>query len=631
MSGRLTQINNPLLLWALQLTGWLITICSLILVLVNIPIFYNYVLTNNQLPVDSAIIAWLRTLLRRFGELLYFTLAIGILLRSREPLAILIAMASAALGAMIGGSYIEIIGQVNDGVFMLSSIVAVLPALLSILLLFVLPDGKFSPGYGKWLLLALAILEPLRVYFSVFLESYVIAYGMFIPTLTIAAIGVRGQMQRYAVGTPIFRQQFKWIISGAISVIAGIALLIISLIVVPDQWHILTQGLDEVGGVILAVSLIFAVYHHRLYDIDLIINRVLVYGSSFIGLGLLAIALFILLQQVLASLPVIGGLTAAILSASFVLLLMKPTLDFWQHWIDTRVYGLRFDLNQLEDYVTAPGASETGDYQGLNVSGYQVMNRIATGGFTDVYLATRDSELYAVKILLESRRFDKDAKHLFSNESHITSLLKHPNIVKMKVDNNLDPENYLLLHYVEGQTVSAYVKHEHGLSYQETLHILDDVVAALDYIHNEHIIHRDVKPGNVIIREGDKQAILMDFGLAIQSNNDGAIEGAVGTIAYMSPEQIQEGQGIDHRTDIYALGVMAYQMLTGQLPFSGSTGRILFGHLHQPPPDPLEVKPDIPVQASLAIQRAMAKDMNDRYQSACEFLDAFCSAEAVTV
>jgi|GEM_PF-6938527 len=630
MAGRITEINNPLLLWALQLSGWLITICSLILVFVNIPIFYDYVLANNQLPVDSDIIAWARTLLRRFGELLYFTVAIGILLRSREPLAILIAIFSASLGAMYGGSYVEIIGQVNDGIFLLSSIVAVIPAPIGVMLLFVLPDGEFSPGYGRWLVLALAILEPIRVYFSVTMLSYVIGYGMFIPTLAIAAIGVRAQMKRYAVGTPVFRQQFKWIIFGAASVIAGIAILILTLIVIPAQWHILTQGLDEVGGVILAVCLIFAVTRYRLYDIDLIINRVLVYGSSIVGLGLLAVGLFALIQQILVNVPVLGRVTAVILSVIIVSVLLKPTVDFLQHWIDTRIYGLRFDLNQLEDYVTAPGSHRSGEYQGETISGYQLMNRIAIGGLTEVYLATQDGELYAVKILLEGKRYDEGAKKQFQTEVRITGKLDHPNLVKMKADEAIDRDSYLILHYVAGETVSWYVEERTRLSFEDVVCVLEDVVEALEYIHKQGIVHRDLKPGNVIISESDQIAILVDFGLAMYIHDSDGLEGTIGTIAYMSPEQIQEGHDIDHRTDIYALGVMAYQMLTGKLPFDGGTGRILFGHLHQPPPDPLELNPDIPLQASLAIQRAMSKDMTDRYQSAREFLETFCSTEAVT-
>src|SRR5690606_26166462 len=210
------------------------------------------------------------------------------------------------------------------------------------------------------------------------------------------------------------------------------------------------------------------------------------------------------------------------------------------------------------------------------------------------------------------KRYKDEAKRRFENEAKIMEQLNHPNIVRFHNYHKIDATAYLVLHYVEGENLAEYLKSVGQLSIQDAYTILADIISAVDYIHQEKIIHRDLKPSNVLIRKVDEKALVLDFGLATHLGMTEANLGIIGTIAYMSPEQIQDGQSIDHRADIYALGVIAYQILTGHLPYDGNTGHILFGHLNQPPPDPQAVMPTIPLTTANAIQRAMAKNPDDR-------------------
>jgi eukaryotic-like serine/threonine-protein kinase len=225
------------------------------------------------------------------------------------------------------------------------------------------------------------------------------------------------------------------------------------------------------------------------------------------------------------------------------------------------------------------------------------------------------------------KALDAVSRKRFEREAELTERFKHPNIVHLYARGEVDGVAYLALEYLDGLTLDAYIEARERIPFPEALDILGEIGAALKFAHAQGLVHRDIKPSNIMLRklpDGGQQAVLMDLGLAKVIGESSTVTGidAIGTIAYMSPEQIQEGRAVDTRSDIYSLGVMAYQMLTGELPFQGGAGKMLFGHLNQPAPDPQTLVPDLPLEVAVAIQITMEKSPDDRFQDVGTFLKA---------
>jgi serine/threonine-protein kinase len=216
--------------------------------------------------------------------------------------------------------------------------------------------------------------------------------------------------------------------------------------------------------------------------------------------------------------------------------------------------------------------------------------------------------------------------------------LQHPNIVSTIEVGSVDDTHFIVMDYIDGQELSDYLRSKNYLGLDEARPLLRDLAAALDYAHGLGFVHRDVKPSNVMLKSVDEpknvtpavssaapyKAILMDFGIAkiIEDATRLTETGMMGTLDYLAPEQILNARQVDNRTDVYALGVLLYQLLTGELPFKGGVGQVVFAHLQQPPPDPRSVRAEIPENIAMAVIRAMAKEPDDRPQSAGELIAA---------
>jgi serine/threonine protein kinase len=192
---------------------------------------------------------------------------------------------------------------------------------------------------------------------------------------------------------------------------------------------------------------------------------------------------------------------------------------------------------------------------------------------------------------------------------------------------------YMVMEYIAGKDLAHLMKESGAMPLSQTLPFLHDVASALDYAHAQGLVHRDIKPSNVMLdplkdvseAASSFRAVLSDFGIVrLTGGGAGMTKTAMmGTLDYMAPEQIRSAGDVDGRADVYALGVMAYQMLTGQLPFaSENAGAVLIAHLQQPAPDPRLLAPDLTAEAGQALQRALAKRPEDRFQTAGEFVRA---------
>jgi serine/threonine-protein kinase len=186
---------------------------------------------------------------------------------------------------------------------------------------------------------------------------------------------------------------------------------------------------------------------------------------------------------------------------------------------------------------------------------------------------------------------------------------------------------YIVMELLSGPDLNHLLKREKQLSLPKTVSLLKGVASALDYAHQRGLVHRDIKPSNVMLDSSTipSRSVLTDFGIAKISDAHTRITntGMLGTFDYMSPEQIQASSKVDSRADVYALGVMTYQMLTGRLPFERpNTGAVLLAHLNAPAPDAREITRDLPRHAARSIQQAMAKEPEYRFATAGEFIAA---------
>jgi serine/threonine protein kinase len=211
----------------------------------------------------------------------------------------------------------------------------------------------------------------------------------------------------------------------------------------------------------------------------------------------------------------------------------------------------------------------------------------------------------------------------FRREARTAANMNHPNVITVH-DFGQDDRGvpYLVLEYIEGSTLADLM--DAGLDDERIPDLLDQIAGGLDYAHARGVIHRDIKPGNVLMTE-DGRAVLADFGLAwlLEGAHLTQAGGVIGTPEYMSPEQAA-GEPIDHRSDVYALGVVLYEMLVGERPFIAETPiGVLLQHLQQPAPSILSVRPDLPKAVGNVLDRALAKDPAERFGSAGELARAF--------
>ncbi len=260
------------------------------------------------------------------------------------------------------------------------------------------------------------------------------------------------------------------------------------------------------------------------------------------------------------------------------------------------------------------------DLIGRNLGKYRIVARLGRGGMAEVYKAFQPSldRYVAVKVLHPFMAEDKEFLARFRREAKNVAALRHANIVQVFDFDVEDGQYYMVMEYLDGPTLKTHLEmlHQRGerLPLADVLRIVRDVGSALAYAHARGIVHRDVKPANVIL-ETSGRVVLTDFGVAkILSGTQFTATGTVlGTPAYMSPEQ-GLGQPGDGRSDIYSLGVMLYEMATGRLPFDADTPlAVVMKHVHDPLPLPRSVLPELPESLERVILRALAKEPAERY------------------
>lgn len=256
---------------------------------------------------------------------------------------------------------------------------------------------------------------------------------------------------------------------------------------------------------------------------------------------------------------------------------------------------------------------------------YLIEEIIGVGGMAVVYKATDnlDNKTVAVKILKKEYSTNDDFRRRFKNESKAVAVLSHKNIVKVYDVSFGETVQYIVMEYIEGITLKQYIQQKGALSWKESVVIATQILRALQHAHEKGVIHRDIKPQNIMLLNDNRTIKVADFGIArVNSMGDTKTmtEGAIGSVHYISPEQAK-GEVVDNKTDIYSVGVVMYEMLTGQVPFqSDSAVSVALMQLQKEPVSPREINPSIPVGLEQIAMRAMRKSRRDRYQSAAEML-----------
>ncbi len=267
---------------------------------------------------------------------------------------------------------------------------------------------------------------------------------------------------------------------------------------------------------------------------------------------------------------------------------------------------------------------------------YQLQKLIGSGGMANVFEAVdlqEEGRIVAVKLLKQEFLTNEEFVRRFRNESRVIAVLDHPNIVKIYDVNFTGEDQYIVMEYIDGVTLNQYIHHQGRLRWKDSVHFLEQILRALQHAHDHGVVHRDIKSQNIMLQR-DGSIKVMDFGIARFAREDirSGQNKAIGSVHYISPEQAC-GEESDAKSDIYSLGVLLYEMLSGSVPFDGaSPEEVAMKHIHEKPVPLRQLNPEVPIGLCEICDKAMQKDKNLRYRSAKEMLaavDAFKANPAI--
>jgi predicted Ser/Thr protein kinase len=638
-----------------------LTLATVVFFAMGIPLSYDNIV--NTLSYDIETITALRELgiSNEFYATYQISLTIlvaigfgvaGIIIywhKSDEWLALLMAFTLIGNGADAFDSLkrMEIIPQFTIPVHFIQGMV-----LLGLLLAcYLFPDGKFQKRWmvylaGFWATWLLASTFWQSLPMNAFDRTPDGRLIFLLYLLGVLGTGIYAQIYRYRnTDNPVKREQLKWLVFGVVvSILVGVGTLIFDLLF--DRMNpsdharlierMITQALSVIGQLTAPIAIVFAMLRYRLYDIELVINRSLIFGILTTVLGLVFAGILFGLQAAFRAItgnanpPPVGIAVATLVVFS----LFNPALRISRDFVNKKIFGIEFDFSEVKrqnakiekvSHLPVHAVGHIGEYTGLEL--------VARGGMGEIYKANHpklDRSL-AIKVLSSYFKGDPDFNKRFAREAEMMAKLKHPNIINIYDYGEQDGLPYIVMEYLTGETLSHILDKRERLTLDESLPLLRDIASALDYAHEHGVVHRDIKASNVIVEpistlssNRTHRAVLMDFGIARFTSERTRLTmtgDMLGTADYISPEQIHGEVELDGRADQYSLGVLAYLMLTGKKPFErNNTWAMIKAHLEQPAPDPREIVA-IPETAAKAVMKALAKKPEDRFASIGEFVE----------
>jgi serine/threonine protein kinase len=262
---------------------------------------------------------------------------------------------------------------------------------------------------------------------------------------------------------------------------------------------------------------------------------------------------------------------------------------------------------------------------------YEIISELGKGATSAVYRAYDpfQSRQVAIKVVfpeaLGDQEYGRRYRKLFVTEASLAGKLSHPHIAAIYDAVAGEEASYIVMEYVEGSTLEQYTRHDSLLPVQRIVEIVYKCAKALEYASNQGVIHRDIKPANILLA-GETDIKVSDFGAALTQAAETTQVSGIGSPAYMSPEQVKEQQ-LSYQTDIFSLGVVMYQLLTGRLPFQGANNySMIYQIINIDPPPPIEVRPELPPRIDAIVMRALQKDTARRYQTWEEFAHDLATA-----
>ena len=310
-----------------------------------------------------------------------------------------------------------------------------------------------------------------------------------------------------------------------------------------------------------------------------------------------------------------------------------PDCGTWNRAHAARCTRCTSDLPDLDGAPAERPDEELSALRRITGSRYRVLRRLGSGGMAHVYYALHQelARPLVVKVLHSHLARDSEMRERFRREAESASQLVHPNICTIIDYGSVGEAVYLVMPYLAGGSLADVLVRDRTVAPGAAASITAQVASALDYAHRRGVVHRDVKPDNILFDE-DGHALITDFGIAT-ARVHGRLTGtgrAMGTPHYMSPEQAM-GKMVDGRSDIYAIGVMLYEMLLGFPPFDGADSySVGYKHVHEAPVPPEVVDSRIPPDLSLIIMRCLAKSADDRFQTGGDLADALLALLAAS-
>ncbi len=569
----------------------------------------------------------------------FFSLAILLFMRrSDDWMAIFLSLMILTFGLRVTNLGNELMTQAGHQYFF--SPILMMGEAGIILLGWLYPDGRFLPRWLKFLL-PILVLNIALLYWP---GSPLFAYNLALPVPTVNLLAwylvtIFAMLYRYQKATNLNqRQQIRWVFVGTMGPLLWFLAFNLPALLIPalqdsnSTTYIIFMMAMRVLSIplflVFPICLTIAIARYKLLDIDFLINRALVYGAlttilvSIFGLVLVvANAIFNALTS--GEQSTLGLAISAIAAGA----LFQPARKALQRFVDRAFYSIKIDYLKTPVKRKYIASSDTQTLAPQLFSSYEHLELIGKGGMAEVFRAEHPTQnrTVAIKVLLSNLAEDELFRRRFMREAQALAGLEHPHIVRLFDFGEENGLYYMVMEYLNGANLSAYLKPNGRMPLPVALPLLRDVADALDYAHTAGLVHRDVKPSNVMLDTSDDlaRAVLTDFGIAkvTNANTNITASAVLGTFDYIAPEQIQGATEIDGRADIYALGVMSYQLLTGYLPFKRSgAGALLLAHMTAPPPDAREATPSLPRHTAIALQRAMAKKPADRFPTASEFV-----------